>query len=74
MYCISSIDCTIIAAADLETVDTLDIAFQNFSLVGGEKAFLDACGGGRQTDDNDRGLLQMEKIVNVCKYMVFFHI
>ena len=32
--------------------------------MGGEKAFLDECGGG--DTDGDRGLLQREKIVNVC--------
>ena len=53
-------------------MDTLDIAFQNFSLVGGEEGFLAECGAGRT--DSDRGLLQLGKIVNVCKNIVITYI
>lgn len=48
---------------DIETVSSLDIAFKNFSLVGGEEAFVGECGGSANLDRG--GLLQNEKIVNV---------
>lgn len=53
----------LLVLTDLEVVDTLDIAFKNFSLVGGEDAFVNECGGSTNLDRG--GLLQNEKIVNV---------
>lgn len=50
---------------DLEVVDSLDIAFNNFSLVGGEKAFVNECGG---TAKCNVGLLQSKKCVDVSVF------
>ena len=56
------------AVTDLEIVDSLDIAFKNFSLVGGEEAFVNECGGSASLDRG--GLLQNQKIVNVSVYSI----
>ena len=53
----------LLVVADLEAVSSLDIAFKNFSLVGGEEAFVGECGGSANLDRG--GLLQNAKIVNV---------
>lgn len=53
----------LLAVTDLEIVDSLDVAFNNFSLVGGEEAFVNECGGSANLDRG--GLLQNQKIVNV---------
>ena len=50
------------AVVDLEMVESLDIAFNNFSLVGGEKAFVNECGGAAK---RELGLLQSKKTVDV---------
>lgn len=60
----------LLAVTDLEIVDSLDIAFKNFSLVGGEEAFVNECGGSSNLDRG--GLLQNQKIVNVSVYSVVF--
>jgi hypothetical protein len=50
----------LLAVTDLEIVDSLDIAFKNFSLVGGEEAFVNECGGSSNLDRG--GLLQNQKL------------
>jgi len=54
---------------DLESVDSLDIAFKNFSLVGGEASFLEECGGSAN-NCGERGILQRTKFVNVQSIIV----
>jgi hypothetical protein len=56
-----------LVVVDLEAVRSLDIAFKNFALVGGEEAFVGECGGSANPDRG--GLLQNEKIVNVSSIL-----